>query len=112
MSCENWIICKLENVQICKCGFFNEDGKIIAIEERSVCRKINHNIELQRGDLFNAQMNKICKPAYGGQIVPEESFVRISLTIPSVRLPVRWSSFITIFTCIPGFRSDRLISLM
>ena len=50
-------------MQICKCGFFNEDGKIIAIEERSVCRKINHNIELQRGDLFNAQMNKICKSA-------------------------------------------------
>ena len=43
------------------------------------CRKINHNIELQRGDLFNAQMNKICKPAYGGQIVPEESYVKIKI---------------------------------
>ena len=66
-------MCKFAN------GFCNEDGKIIAIEERSVCRKINHNIELQRGDLFNAQMNKICKSAYGGQIVPEESYVKIKI---------------------------------
>ena len=45
---------KLRKILMCKFAndFCNEDGKIIAIEERSVCRKINHNIEPQRADLI------------------------------------------------------------
>jgi hypothetical protein len=112
----NWFkdkvdLSKTTNFKIVRVISVNKNSFVVSNGEKDICGD-----DIYNNNFYSTiSLTRPTSPVSSRTFIPcgcLEDFVRISLTIPSVRLPVRWSSFNTIFTCIPVFISDRLITLI